>query len=166
MTPKQLRFIGEYLTDLNATQAAIRAGYSRKRADAIGYENLRKPEIVAAISERMKDREQRTEVTQDKTLRELARIAFFDPRALFRSDGAPIPIAELDADTAAAIASFDVGLDGSIKYRFCDKNSALDKLAKHLGMYEKHNQQKNPLEGVPRDVLKTISERLIGLATR
>ena len=49
LTPKQSRFVEEYLIDLNATQAAIRAGYSEKRADAIGYENLRKPEIKEAI---------------------------------------------------------------------------------------------------------------------
>lgn len=70
---EQARFVDEYLVDLNATQAAIRAGYSPKRADAIGHENLRKPEIAAAIEERMKAREKRTEITQDRVLTELAR---------------------------------------------------------------------------------------------
>ena len=69
---RQKRFVDEYLIDLNATQAAIRAGYSPKTAYSIGDENLKKPEIQEYISERMKDREKRTEITQDKVLKELA----------------------------------------------------------------------------------------------
>ena len=65
MTNKQKAFVSEYLVDLCATKAAIRAGYSAKRADAIGHENLRKPEIKAAIQLAMKQREERTQVTQD-----------------------------------------------------------------------------------------------------
>ncbi len=68
LTQKQLRFVAEYLVDLNATQAAIRAGYSSKRADAMGYENLRKPEIAAAIQAGMTERARRTEITQDYVL--------------------------------------------------------------------------------------------------
>jgi len=68
LTEKQKRFVDEYMIDLNATQAAIRAGYSEKSAASIGEENLRKPEIQAALTERMKKRAQRTEVTQDYVL--------------------------------------------------------------------------------------------------
>ena len=68
MTNKQKAFVSEYLVDLCATKAAIRAGYSAKRADAIGHENLRKPEIKAAIQLAMKQREERTQVTQDYVL--------------------------------------------------------------------------------------------------
>lgn len=68
LTAKQQRFVDEYLIDLNATQAAIRAGYSAKRADAIGYENLRKPEVAAAVEAAMQDRAKRTEITQDYVL--------------------------------------------------------------------------------------------------
>lgn len=57
LTAKQKRFIDEYLLDLNATQAAIRAGYSEKTAKEIGYENLTKPHILAAIQDRMKEME-------------------------------------------------------------------------------------------------------------
>ena len=66
MTNKQKAFISEYLVDLCATKAAIRAGYSAKRADAIGHENLRKPEIKTAIQLAMKQREERTQVTQER----------------------------------------------------------------------------------------------------
>lgn len=74
----------EYLVDLNATQAAIRAEYSAKRADAIGYENLRKPEIAEAVSAARKEREKRTEITQDMVLQELAKIGFADIRKIVR----------------------------------------------------------------------------------
>lgn len=146
LTDKQRRFVAEYLVDLNGTQAAIRAGYSAKRADAIGYENLRKPEIAAAVAESMKAREQRTQITQDRVLQELARIAFFDPRKLLRDDGSPKPIQELDDDTAAALAGLDVQeeYEGSgenrvfvgytKKYKITDKNTALTNAMRHLGM--------------------------------
>ena len=71
MTPKQERFVQEYLVDLNATQAAIRAGYAKKRADAIGYENLRKPEIAKAIEAAQSKRAKRIEITQDYVLERL-----------------------------------------------------------------------------------------------
>lgn len=68
MTPKQQRFVEEYLIDLNATQAAIRAGYSKKTAKQIGTENLSKPVIAEAIAEAQAERSERTGITQDWTL--------------------------------------------------------------------------------------------------
>ncbi len=68
MTPKQERFVAEYLVDLNATQAAIRAGYSEKTAYSIGQENLTKPEIAAAVAAAQAERSERTEVTADYVL--------------------------------------------------------------------------------------------------
>ncbi len=82
LTPKQQRFVNEYLVDLNATQAAVRAGYSKKRADAIGHENLRKPEIFLGISAAMKAREARTEITQDMVLQRWWMIATADANEL------------------------------------------------------------------------------------
>ncbi|GHV45878.1 hypothetical protein FACS1894204_06270 [Synergistales bacterium] len=71
MTPKQERFVQEYLIDLNATQAAIRAGYKEKRADAIGYENLRKPEIKKAIEKTQAEHAKKIDITQDYILKRL-----------------------------------------------------------------------------------------------
>ena len=68
LTDKQRRFVDEYLVDLNATQAAIRAGYSKRRASEIGSQNLRKPEIAEAISAAQAERSQRTQITQDYVL--------------------------------------------------------------------------------------------------
>lgn len=78
LTPKQAQFVAEYLVDLNATQAAIRAGYSPDTARAIGSENLSKPDVAAAIAEAQAERAKRTEITQDRVLKELAKIGFAD----------------------------------------------------------------------------------------
>lgn len=146
MTPKQESFVREYLVDLNATQAAIRAGYSIRTAESIGFENLRKPGIADAIAAAKEARARRVEITADRVLKELARIAFFDPRRLLQSDGRPIPLQELDDDTAAAVAGVDVleeyegsgderVLIGHVKkYKIADKNTALTNAMRHLGM--------------------------------
>jgi phage terminase small subunit len=82
LTLKQRLFVQEYLIDLNATQASIRAGYSRRTAGKIGTENLSKPAIRAAIDEAIEARAERTRVDADKVVRELAKLAFSDWREL------------------------------------------------------------------------------------
>lgn len=76
LTVKQERFCTEYIIDLNATQAAIRAGYSKKTANRIASENLSKPDIQRKIQELQQERAERTEITQDRVLKELAGIGF------------------------------------------------------------------------------------------
>lgn len=71
LTAKQAAFVNEYLIDLNATQAAIRAGYSEKTAGRTGHENLKKPEIAQAIQEAQAERAERLELTQDDVLKGL-----------------------------------------------------------------------------------------------
>lgn len=87
LTPKQARFVEEYLVDLNATQAAIRAGYSARTAGQTSFELLKKPEIQILISEAQKKRSKRTEITQDRVLQELAKLGFGDIRDIFSDDG-------------------------------------------------------------------------------
>ena len=108
LTPKQQRFVAEYLIDLNATQAAIRAGYSAKTASSQGERLLRNVEVSQGLQSAQKAREQRTHITQDRVLQELARIVFFDIRKLYREDGTMKDPHEMDADTAAALASIEV----------------------------------------------------------
>ena len=143
MTPKQQRFVAEYLIDLNGTQAAIRAGYSPRTAVKIGSENLLKPDIAREIQRAMDERSARTGVTAERVLREIAAIAFFDLRNAFNRDGSLRPISDMDDDTAAVVASLDIIelLDGDgmptgrlKKIRFADKLGALTLLARHLGM--------------------------------
>lgn len=148
---KQARFKDEYLVDLNAKEAAIRAGYSKKTAEQIGYQLLHKTSVQEAIAEAMKKREVRTAITQDRVLKERARLAFYDPRNLFHDDGSPKAITDLDDDTAAAIAGLEVvnignethGIGQVLKYKLIDKSASLTALEKHLGMYEADNKQKN-----------------------
>ena len=87
LTEKQQRFVDEYLIDLNATQAAIRAGYSVKTANEQGSQNLAKLSIQQAIAEQMAERSKRTGVNQDRVVLELARIAFVKMTDLVDSHG-------------------------------------------------------------------------------
>jgi len=146
VTNKQKKFCLEYMVDLNATQAAIRTGYSENTAYAIGAENLRKPQIALEIEKLRKEMEERTGITVERVLREYGRLAFFDPRKLFDDKGNLIPIHQLDADTAAAISGIDVneimklGSEEEIlktinkKIKHIDKKGALDSIGKYLGM--------------------------------
>lgn len=156
LTPKQKRFVAEYLVDLNATAAAIRAGYSKKTAEVIGYENLRKPQIEAAINQAIQEREKRTEITQDMVLRETAKLAFFDIRKMFDENGKPLDISKLDDATAAALVGLDVqdvtDQDGDYvgyvkKYKMADKIKALELLGKHFGAWE-------PKDDGPKDEIE------------
>ncbi|MCI8810368.1 MAG: terminase small subunit [Oscillibacter sp.] len=171
LTPKQKRFVAEYLVDLNATAAAIRAGYSKKTAEVIGYENLRKPQIEAAINQAIQEREKRTEITQDMVLRETAKLAFFDIRKMFDKNGKPLDISKLDDATAAALVGLDVqdvtDQDGDYvgyvkKYKMADKVKALELLGKHFGTWEpKDDGPKDEIEedGLSRS-LRKLGERL------
>lgn len=137
MTPKQAKFVYEYLIDLNATQAAIRAGYSAKRADAIGYENLRKPDIQEAIALAQQARSARTLITPDRTLQELAILGFSDLTDFVEWDGKTVTLknsADLDAVKRRAIAEISQTKDG-VKIKLHDKKGALDSMARHLGMF-------------------------------
>tara|TARA_R110000765_G_scaffold335414_1_gene425810 strand:- start:84 stop:635 length:552 start_codon:yes stop_codon:yes gene_type:complete len=148
LTPKQARFVAEYLIDLNATQAAIRAGYSEKTAHAIGQENLRKPIIAESITEAQTQRAGRTEITQDRVMAELAKLGFYDIRNAVRWGGAPqatqegelvypvemVASEDMDDSTAAAISEVSLTAQG-VKIKMVDKLAALEKLGKHLGMF-------------------------------
>lgn len=207
LNPKQQRFVDEYLVDLNATQAAIRAGYSVDTAGSIGHENLKKPEIQLAITEARKLQQERTGITADKVLLEIASIAMADARELVEiktgccrccyGEGHKYQrtVGEMNRDREAWVekgknpAEFDeaggigfnpllqphpecpvCGGDGmartvlkdtrklspqaaalyagakqtkeGIEVKMHSKMDALEKLARHLGLYEKDNQQK------------------------
>ena len=101
MTKKQKRFIEEYLVDLNATQAAIRAGYSPDTAGSIGSENLKKPEIRARIEKAIAERSKRTGINQDRIVMELAKIALLNPKGLVNFDEATIKEDAADEDVVA-----------------------------------------------------------------
>ncbi|MDX0262422.1 terminase small subunit [Sinorhizobium meliloti] len=94
LTPKQARFVEEYLIDLNATQAAIRAGYSKKTANEIGAENLAKPSIKAAVEDALAKRSEETRIDANWVLQRLAAEAEADIADLYTETGALKPVHE------------------------------------------------------------------------
>ena len=149
LTPKQQRFVDEYLVDLNATQAAIRTGYSPKTAGSQGFELLKKPEIAAAVRAAQARLAQKIEVTQERVVAELAKIGFANMADYMRAgpDGDPyLDFSALTRDQAAALTEVTVEdfKDGRgedvrdvrrVKFKLADKRAALVDLGKHLGLF-------------------------------
>lgn len=144
MTEKQKIFADEYLIDLNATRA-YRVAYPSVKKDetakSAGSRLLTNVNVAKYISERMQERQQRTEVTQDMVVRELAAIAFSRATdyAEIRSNGVTStviikPTASLTDEQVRAIAGIKEGANG-IEVKLNDKEKALDLLGRHLGMW-------------------------------
>ncbi|MBS5822419.1 MAG: terminase small subunit [Clostridium argentinense] len=141
LTKKQQQFVEEYLIDLNATQAAIRAGYSVNSARQIADENMSKPYIKEAIEKALAERSRRTGINADRIVQELAKIAFLNPTDVINMDEATVK-GEANRDDTAAIASVKVKKiptdDGDITEREVktyDKIKALELLGKHIGLF-------------------------------
>ena len=141
LTKKQKTFIDEYLIDLNATQAAIRAGYSPDSARQSGSDNMNNPYIRAHIDKAMAERSKRTGVNADRVIQELAKMAFMNAVDVINTEDATLKDGALPEDTAA-IQSVKVksiptkdgeGVEREIK--MADKIKALELLGKHLGMF-------------------------------
>ena len=142
MTDKQKRFCEEYLVDLNATQAAIRAGYSANSAQQTGSENLLKPVIRARVDQMLADRSARTGVNADRVVRELAKIAFMKGTDVIDTETGNVREDATDDDRACIAAVKVKQVNGadftSVEHeiRLCDKVKALELLGKHLGLFE------------------------------
>lgn len=155
LEPKQEKFCLEYLLDLNATQAAIRAGYSEKSARQQGAENLSKPAIQERIAELKKAQFKRLEIESDTLLREALRIATADVGLAFNPDGSLKAIHDIPEDIRRAISGFEVeelfagnGKDrlqiGTLKkVKFWSKDKNIETLMKHKGLFGEDNKQKN-----------------------
>lgn len=183
LTPKQQKFCDEYLIDLNATQAAIRAGYSKKTAKDIGSQNLAKLNIQEYINKKQREREKRTEITQDRVLKELAAIAFaknsdfakvverdevstveLEDGTLIEhhyiTDGVRItPTDELTENNKRALATIKRTNNG-ITVETHDKTKALELLGRHLGLFNDKLEIKgdinNPFEELSTAELKAL----------
>ena len=154
-TEKQERFVQEYLTDLNASAAARRAGYSPKTAGQTGFDLLKNPKIQVALRNALQRRSERTKITQDRVLHELACIAFADLRGALTwgAEGVELIASDqIDDETAAAIASISHTVtndSGSLRVRLHDKLRALEKLGRHLGLFDGQGSQ-DPYESAQR----------------
>jgi phage terminase small subunit len=141
---KQRRFADEYCIDLNATAAYLRAGYTARgnSAEAAASRLLSNVKVQSIIEQRQKEIARQCEVTAEKVLRAISAVAFSDVRKLFHEDGSLKSIHELDDATAAAIASIEFDAAGVRKIKIWDKNSAHERLCKHLGLFSEDNRQK------------------------
>lgn len=154
LTAKQQLFCSEYLKDLNATEAAKRAGYSPKTAYSIGHENLKKPEIAAEISARRDELLESNQVDTANVISEISKIAFANMLDYIRvtSAGDPyIDLSQLTRAQAAAIAEvttedFIVGRGDDardvrkVRIKLVSKADALEKLCKYLRLFvQDHN---------------------------
>jgi phage terminase small subunit len=139
MTPRQRRFVLEYLIDANGVQAARRAGYRRRDRGGGVTRLLRHPEIRAALDAAMAARARRTGVTVERVLDELVRVAFAElsPIVAWGADGARLTDGTaLPADACAAIAALATDEDGrAVAVRLHDKGAALALLARRLGLF-------------------------------
>lgn len=177
LTPKQKIFADEYLIDLNATRAYKVAYPSCKKDEAAavnGSKLLRNTKVAEYIQERMKEREKRTEITQDRVLQELEKLVLFDIRKLFDNNGKPVDISMLDDDTAACIAGLEVvdyfegageerEFAGYVKkYKLTDKLRAIELMGRHLGMFKDklelsgHVDTTNPYADLTTEELKKL----------
>lgn len=140
LNEKQRRFVDEYLIDLNATQAAIRAGYSVKTANEQGSQNLAKLSIQQAIAEQMAERSKRTGINQDRVVLELAKIALVkmtdivDSQGRIKSDASPDDLACIESVKYKESES-DTGSSVEREVKIASKLKALELLGKHLGMW-------------------------------
>jgi len=148
---RQKLFVQEYLIDLNATKAMIRAGYKEKWAAANVDKILKNTEIQAAITTAMADRSKRTEITQDMVVKELALIGFADMADFVKIDESGM-VQALPLDTLAegksriikkvrekrvikSTAEGDTVLDATFEFELCDKVKSLENLGRHLGIF-------------------------------
>lgn len=148
LTDKQKTFVNEYLIDLNATQAAIRAGYSAKTANVKAAQLLSKVNIQAEIQKKMAKREKRTEITQDRVLKELATIGFFQITDFMKVDKGQLVIkdtSDVDLENIPAISGIKATQFG-LDIRFHDKVKALELIGEHLGMWTGNNGNADSLE--------------------
>ena len=172
MQDKKVLFVEAYLSNGgNATEAALAAGYSKGAASKAGYRLSKDVRVMSMIETRRAELFERREIERvrstvslelntERLIKEISRVAFSDIRNIMHPDGRMKMPHELDDDTAAAIASFEFDIDGSIKYKFWDKNSSLERSSKIVGAFERDNKQKSdPLA----DLLKSLGGKVLGV---
>lgn len=163
LSDRQRRFVAEYLIDCNATQAAIRAGYSSKGAEVQGHRLLRHAKVAALIEDGQAKIADKLEVTQERIVAELAKIGFSDIRRLFGEGGSLKRIEELDDHAAGCLASVEVvtrkvpgsadnEVEHTAKLKLWDKRAALVDLGKHVGMFNEPSKVDMTLKADMSDV--------------
>jgi phage terminase small subunit len=143
LTPKQILFVDEYLLDLNASAAAARAGYSKTNTYKQGSRLLAHKGVAEAVRRSMEERSTRTQISQDRVLQEIARLAFSNMLDYVEpgEDGlVAVEPTRLDRGQAAALTEISVekfasGSDKRVRIKLADKKGYLELLARHLGIF-------------------------------
>jgi len=139
---QQKRFVAEFLVDLNAREAYIRAGYSKRSAAPHASRLMKDPEVAEAIERAMRMREARTQITQDRVLQELARIAFGDLRRVMNWNAGALSLKDSatlsddDAAIVAEVAETTTQFGASLRIKTHSKVAALELIGRHLGMFK------------------------------
>lgn len=171
---RKATFVEEYIANKrNGEKAAIAAGFSPKTAAAQASRLLKDVKVQEMLSARSNELAEKHELTTESVIAELSKIVHADPRRLFGQDGQLLPVSEWPDGLAGAIASVEVDelFEGqgaqrkfvgyTKKVKLWDKNSAIDKAMKHLGLFEADNKQRaGALADLPREMVKAIVERL------
>lgn len=144
LSPRQIRFVAEYLVDLNGTQAAIRAGYSPRSANVQAARQLAKDSVKAAIQEGQRQQVARVGLSAERTKEAIRRVIEADVRTLFDAQGNVIPIHQLGDEAASLIAGFEVvkrnltagdgTTDTILKVKLKDQSRYVEMAAKHFGL--------------------------------
>lgn len=169
---RRAAFIEAYLSNgANARDAAIQAGFSRASAASQGSRLLKNVNVLAAIDKRRAQLSEKTQLTTDEIMADIARTLRFDPRKLYNDDGSMKSIKDLDDATAACLTGIEVvimkGTEGDEtplyvkKVKWEGKATARDQAMRVFGMFEKDNKQKvSELDGLPRELLQAMVQRL------
>ena len=141
LTPKQKLFCDYYLISLNATEASIKAGYSKKTAKEIGAENLTKPNIKEYLQNSMNKRAEKLEITADKVIGEIAKLAFANTTDILEITDTSIKIKDLSKLDTTCISSAEEVFDKDgrrvgVKVKLHDKTKNLELLGRHLGLFK------------------------------
>lgn len=152
LTDKQELFCREYLIDLNATQAAIRAGYSERTAGQIAEQNLKKLEIQAYLQELKKDRNERNKIDADYVLKRLVEIDQMDVMDILNESGDLLPIREWPKSWRTTLSGLDIAIIGSgdteaimKKIKWPDKVKNIELLGKHIDVQAFKEQRETDL---------------------
>jgi phage terminase small subunit len=160
MTPRERRFVDEYLVDADPTKAARRAGYRADSAKQTGAKLLKRAPVCFAIQERQAERNVRLGLSRERVLREYARIAFANLAriASWDADGfALAKVEDIEDDDAAAISGIVIGAGDKgavLRVRFHDKGFAIEALAQYLGLYD---------DAPPQEAQRSARDELMAL---
>lgn len=166
-------FVEAYISNGgNATDAAKKAGYSEKTARSQGQRLLTDVDISSRVKQRAEQTAKKYELTTDLVVKSIVQELTFDPAKLYSADGQLKNITELDEDTRMALASVEFEQLGSQdapvfvrKFKWAQRQGAREQAMKHLGMFEKDNEQKaSALDGLPREIVEVVAAKLRAMA--